>query len=70
MSESQQTRSKVENLANAIIEGPEAEHPTSHPGWVVLKTSNPLADPEDGSSEGLFLVGDTSPVVSRGITST
>ena len=57
MSESQQTRSKVENLANAIIEEPEAEHPTSHPGWVVLKTSNPFADPGDGSSDGLFLVG-------------
>ena len=57
MPEIQQTRSKVEDLAKAITEGPETEHPTSHPGWVVLKTPNPFAEPEDGSSEGLFLAG-------------
>ena len=57
MTESQLTRSKVESLAYAINEVPATEHPTTHPGWVVLKTSSPFADPEDGSSEGLFLVG-------------
>ncbi len=57
MPASQQTRSKVENLANAINEGPETEHPVPYPGWVILKTSNPFVDPGDGSSEGLFLVG-------------
>lgn len=57
MPETQQTRSKVENLAYAINEGPETEHTELHPGWVVLKTSNPYADLEDGSFEGLFLVG-------------
>ena len=54
---SQSTRSKVDNLANAITERSEAEHPMLHPGWMVLKTSNPFADTEDGSSDGLFLVG-------------
>ena len=54
---SQSTRSKVVNLANAITERTEDEHPTLHPGWMVLKTSNPSADTEDGSSDGLFLVG-------------
>ena len=54
---SQSTRSKVENLANAITERSEAEHPMLHPGWMVRKTSNPFADIEDGSSDGLFLVG-------------
>ena len=57
MPESQRTRSQVENLANAIVEGSETEHPTPHPGWVVLKTSNHFADPEDASYDGLFLVG-------------
>ena len=57
MTESHHTRSKVEDLVKAIIEGPETEHPMPHPGWVVLKTSNPYADPEDRSYEGLFLVG-------------
>ena len=57
MPETQQTRSRVESLANTINEGTETEHLTTHPGWVVLKTSNPYADPEDGASEGLFLVG-------------
>ena len=57
MTESHATRSKVENLANAINQGSETEHPTTHPGWVVLKTSNPFAGPEEESSEGLFLVG-------------
>ena len=57
MTESQVTRKRVENLANSINQGPDTEHPKTHPGWAVLKTSNPLSDPEDGSSEGLFLVG-------------
>ena len=57
MPENQQTRSKVESLVSVIIEGPETEYPTSHTGWMVLKASNLLADPEDESAEGLFLVG-------------
>ena len=58
MTEIQATRSRVERLANAINQGPETGHLNTHPGWVVLKTSKPQADPEDGSSEGLFLVGE------------
>ena len=57
MFESQRTRSKVEDLVDAIIQGPETEIPMAQPGWVVLKTSNPFADPKDRSYEGLFLVG-------------
>ena len=57
MLKSQRTRNKVEKLANAIIEGAGTEHPTPYPGWMVLKTSDPFADPDDASSEGLFLVG-------------
>ena len=57
MSEKPSTRSKVVNLATAINEGPETGHSTSHPGWVVLKSSEPLADPEDGAYEGLFPMG-------------
>ena len=34
---SQQTRNKVENLANSITEGSETEHPMPHPGWMILK---------------------------------
>ena len=58
MTESQVTRSRVESLANAINQGPDTEHPKTHPGWAVVKTSNPFADPKDGASEGLFLVGE------------
>ncbi len=54
---SQSTQSKVENLANAINEGTVPDHPMPHSGWMVLKTSNPFADDEDESSDGLFLVG-------------
>ena len=54
---SQRTRAKIEGLAKAIIEGPETEHPSPHPGWAVFKTSDPFADPKDGSSEELFLIG-------------
>ena len=57
MFESQRTRNKVEKLANAINEGTGTEHPSPYPGWMVLKTSDPFADPDDALSEGLFLVG-------------
>ena len=58
MPESQQTRAKILNLANAIAKGPETELPSTRPGWAVLKTSNPFANPEDEASQGLFLIGE------------
>lgn len=54
----QSTRNKVEALAIAVIQDSEPVKLASHPRWVVLKTSDPSADPDDRSYAGMFLVGE------------